>query len=91
MKTKVFMKMIKIGIALFLFVIISFNSFSQSCHGGGSNNESNKSIVKTTTYKKSTKKKYFVCKKHPNIKNNSKGFCSICNSKLKKKFEYFYD
>ncbi|MBI5538623.1 MAG: hypothetical protein HY951_01080 [Bacteroidia bacterium] len=91
MKTKLVITIIKNGIALFMFLIISFNSFSQSCHNGGSNNGSDKGIVKTVNYKKSTKKTYYVCKKHPNIKYNSKGNCSVCNKKLKKKFEYCYD
>lgn len=86
-----FITIFKIGVVFLMFLIISFNSFSQNCHNGGSNNGSDKGIVKTVNYKKSTKKTYYMCKKHPNIKCNFKGSCSICNKKLKRKFEYFYD
>jgi hypothetical protein len=82
---------LKTGIVLFMLLIFSYSSFSQSCHNGGTNSGNDKGIVKTTNYKKSSKKTYYVCKKHPNIKCNSKGNCSVCNKKLKRKFEYFYD
>lgn len=96
MKTKMLKTLIKYGIVFNIFLVFSFSSFSQSCHNGGSsqssqNNGSDKSIIKSAPYKKSTKKIYYKCKKHPTIKNDSKSICSICNRKLKKKFEYFYD
>ena len=96
MKIKMLLTLCRTGTVLYVLLFIPFNIYSQSCHGSESssssqNHGSDKSVVNSTNYKKSTKKIYYVCKMHSNIKHDSKGICSICNRKLKKKFEYLYD
>ena len=96
MKVNFFINFYKFGITFCLILFLSLTSFSQSCHSGDKSSTgsqyrgNNKGVVNSSQYKKSTKKKYYICKKHPGIKYDTMGICSICSKKLKKRYEYSF-